>query len=101
MKCVFLGYPIGVNAYKLWFIEEGNTKFLINRDVSFDETIFPFPSSQVPIRMEANICKENHKRNSNERFQMLENYVRAIEGSHIDEDQLGYNPLEELLISKL
>ncbi|KAG8490688.1 hypothetical protein CXB51_013811 [Gossypium anomalum] len=36
IKCVFLGYKAGVKGYKLWRSE--NRKFMISRDVVFDET---------------------------------------------------------------
>jgi len=39
LKCVFIGYPEGVKGYKLWKSESsGGSKFLISRDVTFDET---------------------------------------------------------------
>ena len=36
IKCVFLGYKVGVKGYKLWCPE--NRKVVISRDVVFDET---------------------------------------------------------------
>ena len=38
VKCVFIGYPKGVKGYKLWKMEPGGSKFIISRDVTFDET---------------------------------------------------------------
>ncbi|CAJ2637310.1 unnamed protein product [Trifolium pratense] len=38
VKCVFIGYPEGVKGYKLWKMEPGGSKFIISRDVTFDET---------------------------------------------------------------
>ena len=36
MKCIFLGYKSSVKGYKLWCSE--TKKFVISRDVIFDET---------------------------------------------------------------
>ena len=38
VKCIFIGYPEGVKGYKLWKMEHGGSKFIISRDVTFDET---------------------------------------------------------------
>ncbi|GBN86352.1 hypothetical protein AVEN_200627-1 [Araneus ventricosus] len=38
-ECVLVGYPEGVKGYKLWDIKK---KLLYNRDVIFEENIFPF-----------------------------------------------------------
>lgn len=38
VKCIFMGYPEGVKGYKLWKMEPGGSKFIISRDVTFDET---------------------------------------------------------------
>ncbi|GAU10233.1 hypothetical protein TSUD_417410 [Trifolium subterraneum] len=38
VKCVFIGYPNGVKGYKLWKMGPGGSKFIISRDVTFDET---------------------------------------------------------------
>lgn len=37
LKCIFLGYPEGIKAYKLWCLEEGMRKCIISRDVTFNE----------------------------------------------------------------
>ena len=36
-KCVFLGYEPGVKGYRLWNPDGKSKKFLISRDVTFDE----------------------------------------------------------------
>lgn len=41
VKCVFLGYPIGVKGYRLWVREEHGYKVIISRDVVFDELFMP------------------------------------------------------------
>lgn len=38
VKCVFIGYPEGVNCYKLWKMDPGGSKLIINNYVTFDET---------------------------------------------------------------
>lgn len=41
--CVFIGYPIGIKAYKLYYLQSG--QILISRDVVFHENIFPYHST--------------------------------------------------------
>jgi len=41
-KCVFIGYPVGQKAYKLYDIE--SNKVFTSRDVIFDEDSFPYES---------------------------------------------------------
>jgi len=38
VKCVFIGYLEGVKGYKLWKLELGETRCIISRDVTFDES---------------------------------------------------------------
>jgi len=38
VKCVFISYPEGVKGYKLWKLEPGETRCIINKDVTFDES---------------------------------------------------------------
>ena len=38
MKCIFLGYATGVKGYRLWCTEDRTPKFIISRDVTFDES---------------------------------------------------------------
>ncbi|KAK3002024.1 hypothetical protein RJ639_021170 [Escallonia herrerae] len=37
-KCIFLGYANGVKGYRLWCLDSKSSKFLISRDVTFDES---------------------------------------------------------------
>ncbi|KAG8388047.1 hypothetical protein BUALT_Bualt02G0084500 [Buddleja alternifolia] len=39
IKCIFLGYPEGVKAYRLWCLEPGMKKCIISRDVTFKKTV--------------------------------------------------------------
>ena len=39
-KCVFVGYPFGKKAWRVYDIEKN--EFLVSRDVSFIEDVFPF-----------------------------------------------------------
>ena len=36
-KCIFLGYASGVKGYRLWCSDPKSPKFIISRDVTFDE----------------------------------------------------------------
>ena len=37
-KCIFLGYASGVKGYRLWCPNSKGPRFLISRDVTFDES---------------------------------------------------------------
>ncbi|KAK3014885.1 hypothetical protein RJ639_008457 [Escallonia herrerae] len=37
-KCIFLGYAYGVKGYRLWCPDSKSSRFLISRDVTFDES---------------------------------------------------------------
>ena len=37
-KCIFFGYANGVKGYRLWCLDSKFSKFLINRDVTFNES---------------------------------------------------------------
>jgi len=38
VKCLFIGYLEGVKGYKLWKLKSGETRCIISRDVTFDES---------------------------------------------------------------
>lgn len=44
-KCMFLGYPQGIIGYRLWYLEKGEEKCLISRDVVFDELNMTFKNT--------------------------------------------------------
>ncbi|XP_074302539.1 uncharacterized protein LOC141634162 [Silene latifolia] len=44
-RCVFIGYPYGQKAYKLYDLD--NHKVFVSRDVLFHENIFPFSSQKI------------------------------------------------------
>jgi len=46
-KCVLLGYTFGLKGYKLYDID--NKKIFHNRDVVFQETIFPYKQAPVTL----------------------------------------------------
>lgn len=64
VECVFVGYPEGVKAYKLWNRE--NDSFFVSRDVVFDENSFPCKKSDTVDKLET-----SHERVLNERFQSV------------------------------
>ncbi|MDV3193978.1 MAG: reverse transcriptase domain-containing protein, partial [Sweet potato little leaf phytoplasma] len=42
IKCIFLGYPGGIKAYRLWSLELGENKCIVSRDVTFNEDEMPW-----------------------------------------------------------
>ena len=52
-KCIFLGYATGVKGYRLWCTEPNSPKFIISRDVKFDE------SSMLHLKTEVDNTKDS------------------------------------------
>ncbi|XP_074264300.1 uncharacterized protein LOC141586560 [Silene latifolia] len=48
-RCVFIGYPHGQKAYKLFDLD--TQKILISRDVEFQEHVFPYKSNKTKTTM--------------------------------------------------
>ena len=46
LKCIFLRYPEGVKAYKLWCLEPGMRKCIVSRDVVFNEAVMGYLDSK-------------------------------------------------------
>src|SRR3954471_23054695 len=42
LKCMFMGYPEGVKAYRLWCLEPGHRRCITSRDVVFNEAEVAF-----------------------------------------------------------
>ncbi|KAK2414224.1 cysteine-rich RECEPTOR kinase [Trifolium repens] len=57
VKCVFIGYPDGVKGYKLWMMGPGRSKFIISRDVTFDETRMGMKCKDLEERPETEVEK--------------------------------------------
>jgi len=49
-KCIFLGYASGVNGYRLWCTELHPPRFIISRDVKFNES--PMLTHQRRLEMQ-------------------------------------------------
>ena len=54
LKCMFLGYATGVKDYRLWCVEPKSPKFIISRDVKFNE------SSMLHLKKEVVDIETNH-----------------------------------------
>jgi hypothetical protein len=59
-KCIFLGYADGVKGYRLWCSDLKSPKFIISRDVVFDESamLHPRKESVVSTGKEEGTSKE-------------------------------------------
>ncbi|CAJ2668093.1 unnamed protein product [Trifolium pratense] len=55
VKCVFIGYPEGVKGYKLWKMKPEGSKFIISRDVTFDETRMGMKCKDLEKRPETGV----------------------------------------------
>ena len=47
LKCIFLGYAIGVKGYRLWCIEPKSPKFIISKDIKFNQSSMLHPKKEV------------------------------------------------------
>ncbi|KAH0655443.1 hypothetical protein KY285_030325 [Solanum tuberosum] len=45
-RCIFLGYASGVKGYILWYLDPKSPKFIISRDVTFDESSMLHPRKE-------------------------------------------------------
>jgi hypothetical protein len=48
-KCIFLGYADGVKGYRLWCSDPKSPKFIISRDVVFDESAMLHPRKESVV----------------------------------------------------
>ena len=42
LRCMFLGYPEGVKAYRLWYLEPSHRRCITSQDVVFNEAEMAF-----------------------------------------------------------
>jgi len=61
VKCIFIGYLEGVKGYKLWKMEPGGSKFIIIRDVTFDETRMGMKCKDLETSSEIGVQKIQFK----------------------------------------
>ena len=47
---MFVGYPEGVKAYRLWCLESGNRRIITSRDVVFNEAEMAFKKTNDVVR---------------------------------------------------
>lgn len=45
-KCIFLGYADVVKGFRLWYSDSKSSKFIISRDVTFDESVMLNPKRE-------------------------------------------------------
>ncbi|KAL5768311.1 hypothetical protein ACOSQ2_015094 [Xanthoceras sorbifolium] len=48
-KCIFLDYASGVKGYRLWCLDPKSPKFVISRDVTFDESALLTSKKESPV----------------------------------------------------
>jgi len=89
IKCVFIGYPEGVKGYKLWKLELGETRCIISRDVTFDESRMTMLSKEQ---------KDNRSSSENTNFEVEHSEISDHDSGdaidHTDQGEAGDN--EEL-----
>ena len=60
-KYIFFGYASGVKGFRLWCPHPKSSKFIINRDVAFDEYAMINPRQKNTISSESIQIKDNIK----------------------------------------
>ena len=85
LKCIFLGYPKGIKGYKLWCLEPGMRKCIINRDVIFNENVMGYTGEQ---RANKSCELESVKSSENKKLQLKVESQEVVQGE-VDQEQMS------------
>ncbi|KAL0295740.1 UNVERIFIED_CONTAM: Retrovirus-related Pol polyprotein from transposon TNT 1-94 [Sesamum angustifolium] len=86
-KCIFIGYHDGVKGYRLWLRSQPGYKFIVSRDVTFNEYEFPCL---------ANSSKKDTKSNIESTFNKVEgNYEDNQQGEEVEIEENQQSENEE------
>ena len=78
-KAIFLGYATGVKGYRLWCSDPKSPKFIISRDVTFDE------KSMLHPRKEFVIDTTGTEKESSKQVELESSTSkRVLEGAHVE-----------------
>ena len=83
LKCMFMGYPEGVKAYRLWCLESGHRRIITSRDVVFNEAEMAFKKTD-DVGRSAEVSNEE-----------LEQVEIPVEVEHVDAELHIPNKVEE------
>ena len=78
-KAIFLGYATGVKGYRLWCSNPKSPKFIISRDVTFDEKFMLHPRKEFVINT-TGTEKESSKQVELE----SSTSKKVLEGAHVE-----------------
>ncbi|KAH9754208.1 Integrase catalytic domain-containing protein [Citrus sinensis] len=102
LKCAFLGYPSGTKGYKLWCVDLKPPKYIISRDVIFNQsemlknqtsaqsTIQKIPSAETP-HFEVELLKTEDGQNTSHTGETQgsnETSAQSLEHTSIQDNQL-------------
>ncbi|KAL2241037.1 UNVERIFIED_CONTAM: Retrovirus-related Pol polyprotein from transposon TNT 1-94 [Sesamum indicum] len=97
IKCVFIGYPMGVKGYRLWVRSQLGFKVLISRDVTFNENEMPCLEKTQTLEKEKTFNKVENNLRDNQQEGELEN---TLENETENTKNLEPNPLENYQLGR-
>ena len=87
-KCIFLGYGQGVKGYRLWCSDPVSPKFMLSRDVTFDESSM-LRSTNSSREKDESVEKEDHGVEQQVEFQVdAPNISTSNEGTSVQDNQV-------------
>ncbi|KAL2252587.1 UNVERIFIED_CONTAM: Retrovirus-related Pol polyprotein from transposon TNT 1-94 [Sesamum indicum] len=93
MKCVFIGYPVGIKGYRLWDRSQPGYKVIISRNVTFNE-------DEMPCLSKSETTENDLTFNEMEDNQEEGEYVEMNNEQNIEESIENPNPLEDYKLAR-
>ncbi|KAL2241729.1 UNVERIFIED_CONTAM: Retrovirus-related Pol polyprotein from transposon TNT 1-94 [Sesamum indicum] len=101
IKCVFIGYPMGVKGYRLWVRSQPGFKVLISRDVTFNENEMPCLEKNQNLEKEQTFIKVENNLGDNQQEGESENTLEIETDSETENvENLEPNPLENYQLAR-
>ncbi|KAL2243405.1 UNVERIFIED_CONTAM: Retrovirus-related Pol polyprotein from transposon TNT 1-94 [Sesamum indicum] len=98
IKCVFIGYPMGVKGYRLWVRSQPGFKVLISRDVTFNENEMPCLEKTQTLEKEKTFNKVENNLRDNQQEGELENTLETKPENETENSE--QNPLENYQLAR-
>ncbi|KAL2251745.1 UNVERIFIED_CONTAM: Retrovirus-related Pol polyprotein from transposon TNT 1-94 [Sesamum indicum] len=100
IKCVFIGYPMGVKGYRLWVRSKPGFKVLISRDVTFNENEMPCLEKTQTLEKEKTFNKVENNLGDNQQEGELENTLETESEIENETENSEQNPLENYQLAR-
>ncbi|KAL2250110.1 UNVERIFIED_CONTAM: Retrovirus-related Pol polyprotein from transposon TNT 1-94 [Sesamum indicum] len=93
LKCIFIGYPVGVEGYRLWDRSQPGYKVITSRNVTFNEGEMPCLSKPETTEKDVTFNKVEDNQEEGE-------YVETNNEQNIEEPIENPNPLEDYQLAR-